>query len=110
MENIRLLLKCLESKGTFVFELPSDCTICCLRKKLSSSVPTRIRFSRDNKEEFVVLQNDTLQALGIVNGDLLYYSRDPFAFTSSSKVADSISSPVKESSDTETTTSSEETK
>ncbi|XP_021911223.1 F-box protein SKIP22-like, partial [Carica papaya] len=94
-ENMRLRLRCYETRQTQKIELPDTCTVLQLQQSLSAFSPSSVRLSLNRKDELAASSpDDSLGSHGITTGDLVYYSNDPMAFTSPSQTLVSASSSV----------------
>lgn len=84
--TMKLRLRSLENKETLRLEVPSSCTLHELGETLSqliSSSPSSLRFSLNRKDELHASSPpESLHSLGVTAGDLIFYSRDPYAFVS----------------------------
>lgn len=89
---MKLRLRCLESKETHRIEVPNTCNLQQLKEIIIlqlfpssssssiSAVQHNLIFSLNRKEK--LSGEESLQFLGVTSGDLIYYSRNPNAFSS----------------------------
>ncbi|GAB4853405.1 hypothetical protein Ancab_017583 [Ancistrocladus abbreviatus] len=90
---MKLRIRSLESKITQRIEVPNSSTLQQLKETIfgqislaspsSSPVTPNLLLSLNGKDEFCGSSpEDTIQSLGVISGDLIYYSLNPYAFSS----------------------------
>lgn len=91
---MKLRARSLESKETHRIEVPNSCNLQQLKEAItrvvspsssssSSAMDGTLLLSLNRKDELCGSSPDeSLQSLGITSGDLIYYSGNPFAFSS----------------------------
>ncbi|GMH13578.1 hypothetical protein Nepgr_015419 [Nepenthes gracilis] len=90
---MKLRIRSLESKETGRIEVPNACTLQQLKQSLavrlshssatSFAVPENLFLSLNSKDELCGSSPEaSLQSLGVTSGDLIYYTCNPYAFSS----------------------------
>ncbi|KAL2945263.1 F-box protein SKIP22 [Bienertia sinuspersici] len=90
---MKLRLRSLETKQTQKIEVPNNCTLQQLKENViiqlfsssssSSAIQQNLVLSLNRKEELCGSSpEDSIQSLGVTSGDLIYYSQNPYAFSS----------------------------
>lgn len=83
---MKLRLRSIETKETIRIELPTPCSLQQLKQILSqrfaSSSSASIHLSLNRKEELLSSSSEeTLQSLGVISGDLVFFSVNPNSFS-----------------------------
>ncbi|XP_057495920.1 F-box protein SKIP22-like [Actinidia eriantha] len=87
---MKLKLRSLETKETTKIEVPTPCSLQHLKEvisqRVSSSSPDSVHLSLNRKDELLGSSpHDSLQSLGIISGDLIFFTFNPNAFIVSSE-------------------------
>ncbi|OWM79138.1 F-box protein SKIP22-like [Punica granatum] len=80
---MKLRLRSLESKETLKLEVHDECPLRLLKQILISTSSSSVHLSLNRRDELgssAPGDGDSLKALGVTSGDLIYYSLNPNAF------------------------------
>ncbi|EOA37583.1 hypothetical protein CARUB_v10011933mg [Capsella rubella] len=87
---MKLRLRLHETRETLKLELADTGTLHDLQRRINPTEPSSVHLSLNRKDELLASSpEDTLRSLGVTSGDLIYYSLDQSAFTSSVQVGES---------------------
>ncbi|KAL6545881.1 hypothetical protein OROGR_009755 [Orobanche gracilis] len=89
---MKLRMRSFESKETLKIEVPSSCTLSQLKQNLvqalpNSPSPDSIQLSLNRKDELKSVGEDSLRYLGIAAGDLIYFSLEQPAASSTTAMS-----------------------
>ncbi|KAI3974675.1 hypothetical protein MKX01_015570 [Papaver californicum] len=80
---MKLRIRSLESKETLKIELPSPSTLQNLKETIAEKISVSsetLQLSLNRKDRIDAAPHDSLEALGITSGDLIFYTLNPSGF------------------------------
>ncbi|XP_059653073.1 F-box protein SKIP22-like [Cornus florida] len=98
---MKLMLRSFETKVTLRIEVPNSCSLQHLKavilQRISSS--SSIHLSLNRKDELHGSSQHTLQSLGIISGDLIFFTLNPNGFSSKTQIAQAHTPPQEPNSE-----------